>query len=89
MSAATSSGPPAVGTALVTGATSGIGRATALQLAREGWEVIVHGRDPERGAEVVRLIEAEGGALGSWRRTSVSGGGARRWWTRSAPSTSW
>ena len=61
MSAAASSDPaPPVGTALVTGATSGIGRATALQLSREGWAVTVHGRNPERGAEVVNLIEAEG-----------------------------
>jgi NAD(P)-dependent dehydrogenase (short-subunit alcohol dehydrogenase family) len=36
-------------------------RAIALQLAREGAEVIVHGRDPERGMETVQAIEAEGG----------------------------
>jgi NAD(P)-dependent dehydrogenase (short-subunit alcohol dehydrogenase family) len=47
--------------ALVTGATSGIGRATALQLAREGWSVIVHGRDAARGAATVREIESAGG----------------------------
>jgi NAD(P)-dependent dehydrogenase (short-subunit alcohol dehydrogenase family) len=47
--------------ALVTGATSGIGRATALQLAREGFAVLVHGRDDARGAEVVKLIEEDGG----------------------------
>jgi NAD(P)-dependent dehydrogenase (short-subunit alcohol dehydrogenase family) len=43
-------------TALVTGATSGIGRATAIQLAREGAEVIVHGRDASRGDQVVAEI---------------------------------
>ena len=50
-----------LGTAPVTGATHGIGRAAVLRLARDGWEVIVHGRDAGRGAEVVAAIEAEGG----------------------------
>lgn len=45
----------------MTGATSGIGRETALRLARDGWDVVVHGRNPERGAEVVKEIEAQGG----------------------------
>ena len=47
--------------ALVTGATSGIGRAIALQLARNGAEVIVHGRDANRGAETVKAIIEAGG----------------------------
>ena len=48
-------------TALVTGATSGLGRSIALQLARQGAEVIVHGRNPARGAETVDAITAAGG----------------------------
>jgi NAD(P)-dependent dehydrogenase (short-subunit alcohol dehydrogenase family) len=48
-------------TALVTGATSGIGRAVAGQLARHGAEVIVHGRDAARGSAVVDGLAAKGG----------------------------
>jgi len=48
-------------TALVTGGTSGIGRAVAQRLARQGALVIVTGRDKQRGDEVVAAIEAEGG----------------------------
>jgi NAD(P)-dependent dehydrogenase (short-subunit alcohol dehydrogenase family) len=48
-------------TALVTGSTSGIGRAVAERLAGQGAEVIVSGRDQDRGAEVVAAIESAGG----------------------------
>jgi NAD(P)-dependent dehydrogenase (short-subunit alcohol dehydrogenase family) len=61
MSADGRSTPNDLGTALVTGATSGIGRAAAQRLARDGWDVVVHGRNPERGEEVVHEIEAQGG----------------------------
>lgn len=48
-------------TALVTGATAGIGYAIALELARQGAEVIVHGRNAERGAKAVQQIKNAGG----------------------------
>jgi NAD(P)-dependent dehydrogenase (short-subunit alcohol dehydrogenase family) len=48
-------------TALVTGASSGIGRAAAEALGRHGAEVVVHGRDAARGSAVVDTITAEGG----------------------------
>ena len=48
-------------TALVTGATGGIGGETAKLLAQAGAQVIVTGRDPERGAALVKAITADGG----------------------------
>ena len=49
-------------TALVTGSTSGIGRATALALAARGAHVLVVGRSKERAAGVVTEIERDGGS---------------------------
>lgn len=47
--------------AVVTGAGSGIGRATALELSRRGVRVAVTDRDPAGADETVALIGAEGG----------------------------
>jgi NAD(P)-dependent dehydrogenase (short-subunit alcohol dehydrogenase family) len=49
-------------TALVTGSTDGVGREVAQRLGRDGWRLLVHGRDRERGKEVVAAIEQAGGA---------------------------
>jgi NAD(P)-dependent dehydrogenase (short-subunit alcohol dehydrogenase family) len=47
--------------AIVTGGTSGIGRATAVLFGREGARVVVAGRNEERGRAVVAEIEEAGG----------------------------
>jgi NAD(P)-dependent dehydrogenase (short-subunit alcohol dehydrogenase family) len=49
-------------TALITGSTSGIGRATAFKLAAAGARLVVSGRDQERGDATVATIRAAGGA---------------------------
>ena len=47
--------------ALVTGGTTGIGRATAIAFARAGAKVVVSGRREKEGHETVKLIEQAGG----------------------------
>ena len=53
-------------TCLITGATSGIGRATAIELGRLGWDLWLVGRDSRRGEAVVRTVKR----LGKGGRTS-------------------
>jgi NAD(P)-dependent dehydrogenase (short-subunit alcohol dehydrogenase family) len=62
-------------TALVTGATSNIGRAIAEAFAAEGAHVVVSGRSAERGREVVDGIRARGGRA-DFVRAELDGGAA-------------
>src|ERR1700722_13189288 len=59
-------------TALVTGATSNIGRAIALEFAAQAAHVVVSGRSLERGALVVEQIRAAGGRA-DFVRASLDG----------------
>ena len=45
---------------LITGALTGIGRATAFAFANEGARVVASGRNEEVGAELVRELRATG-----------------------------
>jgi NAD(P)-dependent dehydrogenase (short-subunit alcohol dehydrogenase family) len=58
-------------TALITGATDGLGRHVARDLAAQGWTVLVHGRSPQRAADAVpgaRVYVADLSSLAEVRR---------------------
>ncbi len=49
-------------TSLITGATSGIGRAAARELSQKGHHIVVAGRSRDRGASLVSALEGSGGS---------------------------
>jgi len=74
-------------TALVTGATSGIGRAAALALGDAGWWVLACGRDLERGAEVAAELARRAGG-GFIAADLTDDGAAQRLVDRAVDATS-
>ena len=48
-------------TALITGASSGIGRGVAVRLASDGWHVLAHGRQEDALQETLALVRKAGG----------------------------
>ncbi len=67
---------------LVTGGSSGIGRATALAFAKRGGKVIIGDVDIEGGGQTVRMIDDGGGKALSRRLTRPGPPTSRRWSTR-------
>lgn len=57
---------------LVTGSTGGLGRETALALARQGDHVIIHGRNGQRALEVIQQIEEDGRGSARFYRADLA-----------------
>ncbi len=65
--------PPSEQAILVTGATDGLGRALATDLAQAGAKLLLHGRDDARGRDTVDEIRARtGSATLCWHRADLS-----------------
>ena len=62
-------------TALVTGAASGIGKATATLFASQGCRLVLADRDADRGEAVARLVAAAHGAPCEFVACDVSDAG--------------
>ena len=75
--------PLAEQTIMITGATDGLGRALAAELAGSGATLLVHGRDEARGLATVEELRAPAGTT----RSTCCAQTSRRWW-RSAGSRS-
>ena len=56
---------------IVTGGGTGIGRATALAMAKAGAALVIGNRDATKGEEVVRLIR-QAGSQAAFQKTDVS-----------------
>lgn len=57
---------------LVTGATDGLGRASALSLARRGATLLAHGRDPGKGEALVAMLTKEGAQAARFYRADFA-----------------
>ncbi len=75
-------------TALVTGASQGLGKAVAIRLGEAGAKVLCVARSADKLAETVAAIEAAGGQGSLWDATSPIGLLLRRSLRRSRPNTS-
>ena len=74
--------------ALISGTGGGIGRATALRLAREGAHVVGCDLNPETSAETVELVRAEGGRMDAIAPVDLATEeGAKRWVREAATLT--
>ena len=80
--------------AVVTGSSSGIGRAIALELAASGANVIIHGATSVSGAKQTETLVREFGRLATVRMCDLSDGQLRRQfvddcWTKQGPIDIW